>query len=159
MSVSKRYIGRAWTEDEFGGDKAYGKKACEDQALEYLNRKKAGHSKVLHLSHSKWGTQPYLQPNQMSADDAKFILLLRTRLLDVKLNYRNKHSNLSCPCCESALDDQEHLLDCAKLVDSAELVEDGFKYENIRIFRRFQTNFKIRKYLIKQPNVAHVNQC
>ena len=144
------------------------KKACEDKALEYLNRKKAGHSKVLHLSHTRWETQPYLQPNQISSHEAKFIFLLRTRMLDVKMNYRNKHPNLSCPICESANDEQAHLLACVKLVDEMELVEDGFSYENIfesnldeilRVSRRIQTNFKKRKDLMKQPNVAHVNQC
>ena len=144
------------------------KKACEDKGLEYLNGKKAGHSKVLHISHLRWETQPYLKPNQMSADEAKFIFLLRTRMLDVKINYRNKHADLNCPICESAEDDQAHLLACSKLVDGMEIVEDGFKYENIfeskvdeilRVSRRIQTSFKKRKYILKMPNAAQVNQC
>ena len=52
-------------------------------------------------------------------------------MLDVKINYKNKHSNLICPNCESAEDDQAHLLTCAKLADEMELVKDGFNYENI----------------------------
>ena len=61
------------------------KKACEKKALEFLNKKKEGHSNVLHLSHPKWEQQPYLKPNQMlSIDEAKFIFLLRTRMLDIK---------------------------------------------------------------------------
>ena len=66
------------------------KKACDKKALEFLNKKKEGHSKVLHLSHPNWEQQPYLKPNQMvSIDEAKFIFLLRTRMLDIKTNYRN----------------------------------------------------------------------
>ena len=65
------------------------KKACETKALEYLNKKKESHSKVLHLAHNSWGQQPYLKPNQMTAKDAKFIFLLRTRMLDVRINFRN----------------------------------------------------------------------
>ena len=76
------------------------KKACETKALEYLNKKKESHSKVLHLAHNSWGQQPYLKPNQMTAKDAKFIFLLRTRMLDVKLNFRNKYNEIKCPNCE-----------------------------------------------------------
>ena len=87
------------------------KKACEKKALEFLNKKKEGHSKVLHLSHPKW--EPYLKPNQMvSIDEAKFIFLLRTKMLDIKTKYRNKYSDVICPICKSADDEQAHLLAC-----------------------------------------------
>jgi hypothetical protein len=138
------------------------KKACEKKALEYLNRKKAGHSKVLHLSHTSWEPQPYLKPNQMSIEEAKFIFLLRTRMLDVKINYRNKHSDIKCPNCDSAVDDQAHLLVCSKLVGHMDLATTHTKYENIflsnvedilEVSRVIQTNFQKRKNLLKEKNL------
>ena len=111
------------------------KKACETKALEYLNKKKESHSKVLHLAHNSWGQQPYLKPNQMTAKDAKFIFLLRTRMLDVKLNFRNKYNEIKCPNCKSADDDQEHLLYCSQLEDGQQIVDATLKYEDIFFFQ------------------------
>ena len=144
------------------------KKACEVKALEYLNKKKEGHSKVMHLSHSTWELQPYLQPNQISIAEAKFIFLARTRMLDLRNNFRNKYPDVSCPNCYSAIDDQEHLLTCTKLVDGVELVAGSIRYEDvlhskledvIKVSRILQTNYKKRKDIIKSSEeVTHVNR-
>ena len=95
------------------------KEACENKALEYLNKVKAKHSKVRDIQHSKWEMQGYLQPNQeyLSIQEAKFIFLLRTRMLDVKVNFENKYRDKSCPNCETREDSQPHLLECVKLID------------------------------------------
>ena len=144
------------------------KKACEEKALVYLNKKKEGHSKVMHLSHTTWEIQPYLKPNHISIDEAKFIFLARSRMLDVRNNFRNKYSDTSCPNCNSALDDQEHLLACTKLVDGVELVDGIVNYENIflskledvlQVSRILKANFKKRKDIIKSSEVVtHVNR-
>ena len=144
------------------------KKACEVEALKYLNKKKEGHSKVMHLSHTTWELQPYLQPNQISIAEAKFIFLARTRMLDLRNNFRNKYPDVSCPNCYSAIDDQEHLLTCTKLVDGVELVYGSIKYEDVfhskledvvKVSRILQANYKKRKDIIKSSEkVTHVNR-
>ena len=53
--------------------------------------------------------QSDLKPNQISIEESKFIFLLRTRMLDVKVNFRNKHNDLLCRNCKSFPDDQ-HLV-------------------------------------------------
>ena len=138
------------------------------KALEFLNKKKEGHSKVLHLSHPNWKQQPYLKPNQMvSIDEAKFIFLLRTRMLDIKTNYRNKYSDVICPIYKSADDEQAHLLACKELTEGMELVDPTIKYENLfysnleeilKVSRMIQSKFKRRKDLIKSLEVTHVNR-
>ena len=142
------------------------KAACEAAALEYLNKKKAEHSKVLHLSHTSWEMQPYLKPNTMLTEEAKFIFLLRTRMLDVRVNFRNKHKDINCPNCKEHPDDQPHLLTCGKLTDGTSLARPNLLYESIfesdvqkilQVSRLMCTNFKMRKQLQKSPSVTHVN--
>ena len=142
------------------------KAACEAEALLYLNKKKAEHSKVLHLSHTNWEMQNYMKPNTMLTEEAKFIFLLRTRMLDVRVNFKNKHKDINCPNCKEHPDDQPHLLTCTKLTDGASVARPNLRYENIfesdvqkmlEVSRLLNTNFKIRKQLLKSPNVTHVN--
>ena len=93
----------------------------------------------------------------MSIDEAKFVFLLRTRMLDIKTNYRNKHSDVMCPLCKSANDDQAHLLVCTELVEGMEIADPFMKYENLfnsnleellKVSRLIQMNFKKRKDII-----------
>ena len=58
------------------------KMACEKKALDYLNDQKMKHSKVQHINHTKWETQPYLLPTSMAIEDSKLILMIRSRMLD-----------------------------------------------------------------------------
>ena len=37
----------------------------------------------------------------------------RTRMVDVKCNYKNKYTDHSCPLCKIEEDTQEHLLACS----------------------------------------------
>ena len=60
--------------------------------------------------------QTYLLPSNLAdVRLAKFVFSLRSRMLDVKCNYKNNYSNLCCPICKNEIDDQEHLLSCEGL--------------------------------------------
>ena len=138
------------------------KAACETKALDYLNNKKAEHSKVLHISHTSWEMQPYLKPNSISSQEAKFIFLLRTRMLDVRINYRNRYKDIRCPNCEDFPDDQAHLLLCTKLCSGTSVANRPTPdYDNIfntdlgkmvEVSRLIHSNFKKRKQLLKSKD-------
>ena len=68
-------------------------------ALEYLNAIKAKHSKVLNIPHTTLEMQSYLKPSQITIIEAKFIFLVRTRMLDVKTNFTNKYNDVKYPNC------------------------------------------------------------
>ena len=134
------------------------KDASETKALEYHNKVKAKHSKVRHIQHSKWEMQGYLQPNKeyLAIQEAKFIFLLRTRMLDVKVNFENNYRDKSCPNCETSDDTQLHLLECVKLIDGTTLTNSIPVYndlfgENIEkmleISRLVENKFKTTKNL------------
>ena len=134
-------------------------------ALNYLNGEKGRHSKVLHISHKHMKIQDYLSPNNIGIHDAKFLFYLRTRMVDVKTNYRGSNSTLQCPLCKNEQDTQEHLLTCSKLDGGNEVVSDVLNYSDlfgdnlerkITLTKVIHSRFKKRKVLLKrkekQPN-------
>jgi hypothetical protein len=75
------------------------------KALEYLNLLKSSHTKVLHIKHSKLTLQSYFLPqNIRSVQLSKFILQSRTRMLDLRANFKQKyiHAGIKCELgCEA----------------------------------------------------------
>ena len=95
-------------------------KQLEARALDYLNEIKAKHSKVNHIIHNNLRMQNYLEASkQFNTKLSKFIFHARSRMLDVKENYRNKYVTSktlrNCPLNCLELDTQEHLLWCDKI--------------------------------------------
>ena len=129
------------------------------KALEYLNKKKLKLSKVNQISHEKLEMQKYLMPSEMSNKQRKFLFQLRSRMLDLKVNFQNDHRDLKCDLCENHLDDQESLLTCVKLTNQNAPVTNLPKYEDIfnqdidvqvRVSAILQEQFKLRKVLIEE---------
>ena len=141
------------------------KQACAKSALKYLNKVKSKHTKVLHIPHNTWGMQSYLKPNQITISEAKFIFSVRTRMLDVKENFKKKYSDSKCPNCTEQ-DTQSHLLFCEKLIGASSIVQEAPNYSNIfgedldeilKVTRIMSENFKLRNKL-KSQDVNHVNR-
>ena len=62
------------------------------------------------------------QPGQnISIQLKSFIFNARSRMLDVKCNYKVGKSDLKCRKCQMFDEDQEHLLKCADLSDNSVL--------------------------------------
>ena len=131
----------------------------KEYTLKYLNRIKQGHSKVLHINHTVLEMADYLEPNGILNSEARFLFMLRTRMLEVRKNFEGKHSNTLCPLCEVEPDSQQHLMVCEKLEVSGALVESLPDYEDlfgnelegkIGIARIMQEKFKLRKIMLKE---------
>ena len=107
----------------------------ENKVLEYLNEKKSMHSKVKHIVHKKLQLQEYLKASfQDNPYIAKVIFHARTRMLNVKANYKNKYlkTNMNCPLGCPILDSQEHLLHCTKIEYNCLVNEKNeSKYEDL----------------------------
>ena len=95
--------------------------------MDYLKEIKSKHKKVSHILHKELKTQNYLKASEnIDTKLAKFIFHARTRMLNVKENFRNRYSNekaqtncaLGCP----EPDSQQHLLVCNKL-DNQNMIE------------------------------------
>ena len=112
-------------------------KQLETLALDYLNKIKAKHSKVNHIIHKNLRMQNYLVASkQENTKLSKFIFHARSRMLDVKENFRNRYMNTkttrNCPLDCTELDTQEHLLWCDK-IESQDMLSHSYKpkYEDL----------------------------
>ena len=137
------------------------RKQIVEKALEYLNKQKGKHSKVLHLNHPRLETQSYLEAHEHSIQESRFLFALRSRMVDVKANYREKYFVTLCPCCNLEEDCQEHLLSCYILVERGTIVEETPDYEDlfcgnldrqINIARILKTQLQLRN---KKENHFH----
>ena len=148
---------------------AFGKKvkeAVQSKAVEYLNSIKAKHSKVRTTKHEKLELQDYLKGSHVySITESKFIFSLRTRMLEIKGNYENKHENKRCIACNNNDETQEHLLSCSKLWDSNRLIDTLPVYSDIlgkyaEITSAFEARFILGRNEQCHPNtVAYLNHC
>ena len=136
------------------------RKAVEEEGFKYLNKlkkgdgTKTGHSKVAHIEHKNLEMADYLKPNTIAIEQAKFLFLIRNRMLDIKAKFKNRYDNLLCVACKEASETQEHLLVCKALIDDNIVVDRFPRYNEligvelnpkIIIAGIMQTNLKKRK--------------
>ena len=147
------------------------KKSIYEAAFKWLNEERATKSKILNIQYSKFELQEYLQGNALETREKKFLFQLRTRMIDLKINFKNSYTDLSCPLCARADDSQEHVLLCSVLMKNTSFVVSGaVEYFHIfhsdvgkqsaitRIFLHLWTSRKkiIKKRCHPQQVVAHV---
>ena len=71
----------------------------ELKALEYLNCLKAKHSKVLHIQHHSLQLQSYFFPeNIINVQLSKFLFQARTRMMDLRGNFKQKYRKNDLDC-------------------------------------------------------------
>ena len=107
------------------------KNAVKAEAFKYLSGIQAGHSKTRHLQYSGLQLQPYLSSQRSTTIKQKSMIFnLRTRMIQMKDNYKNGKEDLLCKCCQKQAESQQHLLNCEKLNDNS-LVADLHRYEDL----------------------------
>ena len=121
--------------------KKYLRQKVMQSAFRHLMEEKNVHTKMDNISYSKLETQKYLLSKTMFPEISKFLYKCRTRMLDVKCNFKNLYKCLLCPLCEKEEDSQEHIMNC-------EIINDG-ENEN-EYLDIFGTNIE------KQVKVARV---
>ena len=66
--------------------------------------------------------------------DSKLLFQLRSRMIDVKANFKNKYVNIKCPICklEGSEDTQPHVFECTKLGNQDYvIISDNILYSDI----------------------------
>ena len=95
----------------------------KNKALEYLHNLQQTHSKAKPLSYVKLCLQDYLKPDSgMTMREKTFTFAARSRMLDLKCNFKNGKKDLKCSICEKHDENQEGLLICELLLDSTERI-------------------------------------
>ena len=88
------------------------KKRVPEVAFDYLIKIAEDHSKVNHEIYRNLNGMQYFEDPRISANQAKLLFKFRTRMVNVRNNFRNNYACSSCPLCGIHQDTQEHLFDC-----------------------------------------------
>ena len=137
------------------------KSAIREEAFQYLDSLKSGHSKVMHIQYKNFKMQDYFLSNQISTQLAKFTFSCRSRMVTVGANYKAGNQRPLCPLCKVEYDSQPHLLVCAKLTNKNDICQkiplyDDLFCENlekkISVVKILQNNFKNRQNIIEKRN-------
>ena len=110
------------------------KQAISKAAFAHLCNEKAKLSKIMYVPHIELKMQQYLQPSVLEIVQSKLLFQLRSRMVEVKVNFRNKYSDLKCPACkvDGEEDSQQHIFSCIKLLKECKiLVDNNIIYSDI----------------------------
>ena len=108
-------------------------KAIVRKAFERLMNIKQSHSKVKNIVYSNLKMQNYLKPSRVkiNQNEIQTIFKLRSRVIDVKQNFRGKYENLECRSCKSEEESQKHVYEYWKIKENNENKRKMIEYENI----------------------------
>ena len=105
------------------------------KSFEYLIKKKDMHSKVEHINFDKLELQKYLKSNSTLDNEEKYFLFkLRTRMTQMKMNYKNNFNVLKCRLGCTDDEEQKHLFECDVLINNCENLENNMTVEYEDIF-------------------------
>ena len=84
--------------------------------MEIRNR----HSKSKSVEYNKLETRDYLKSNIFTVSQSKLLFKIRSRMLNVKMNFKNMYNDditlLACDQCNTGeLEDQNHVISCNTL--------------------------------------------
>ena len=93
----------------------------QKSAQDYLKNLQLTHSKSEKLSYNDLSLQGYLKSgtNNMTIKEKSFCFAARSRMIDVRCNKLHGQSQLMCRLGCDTKETQNHLLDCAALVDTS----------------------------------------
>ena len=99
--------------------------------------------------------QKYLRAGQIDItyEDAITIFRIRSRMTDVKVNFKGKYENLACKICKQENESQHHILKCEKIsteknLEYHKIFEKDVKYQ-VKIAKVFNENIKRRNIILK----------
>ena len=107
------------------------------------------------IEYSELKMQEYLSSNckEITKDQSIKIFQLRTRMSNVKTNYKNKYQSLLCDLCFKTEESQEHLLDCEILGEKCEIqyseLWNGSSHNKLEIMKAFYTKLEKKEQIIK----------
>lgn len=126
MEVIKRFTKEAFKQKV--------SKAVNKAAFQYLCSEKKRMSKVMYVPHDNFKLQEYFHPSLLDIQEVKMLFMIRSRMVDVKINFRNKYADTLCPVCKTVgvEDSQEHVMECVQLLNNKNILANReIKYSHI----------------------------
>ena len=104
---------KAQTKDSF---KSLVKEHAHTSAFEYLKNLQQTHSKARPLQYETFKLQEYLRSDsKISLKEKAFTFAVRTRMIDLKANFKTGKKDLKCRLCDKHEENQQGLLVCSAL--------------------------------------------
>ena len=130
--------------------------AIKKKAFVDLVQKKENHSKVMKVKHERLEMQKYLKASnfKIKIEEKQEIFKMRSRVSDVKMNFKGKYENLECDICQNEYETQIHLIECNEINKGKKEYEKPPDYEEmlktnvqnqLEIVRNFLQNMDIRR--------------
>ena len=102
-----------------------------------------------------------MKHRDFSNNDKELLFKLRTRMINVKSNFRNQYENVLCQLCDNGAEEsQSHLLECPTLLDNCPMLfnDTQTEYDDIfecpskqlQVVRLFQSVLDIREKMLNQ---------
>ena len=116
------------------------------------------HFKVRKVQHNQFEMQKYLRPCkiQIRKEEAQEIFKLRSRVSDVRINYKGKYKKLQCKICYNEEEEsQKHILQCEILNEKYDEIPEyeetfnGNVKMKLAMARKFIENLKLRDKIKK----------
>ena len=87
----------------------------KEVARNYLITQKNQHKKLNPIKND-YKFEPYLTSTNLSTDEKQTLFKFRTRMVEVKTNFKDMHANTTCRKCHSEEENLEHVLSCQRKV-------------------------------------------
>ena len=112
----------------------------------YLEKIKESHSKVKEVTHKVLKIQPYFQNLNLSYKEKQLLFKLRTRMTNVKSNFKSMHTDISCKFCKKDTPETDaHLLDCLFFINSCSQLNEDNIVEHEDIFMDIEAQIRVTK--------------
>ena len=124
-------------------------KKIENHALAELNKLKMKHEKSDYLNSSSFKTAQYLVDEKFSKSEAQLLFKLRSKTLNVKMNFSQMYSDNLCRVCKLFPESQSHLLQCPDILPKLKLLSNSEKIEEKYIYGDIDKQLKVVKIYMK----------
>ena len=136
------------------------KQSIVKKSLEELNKKKESHSKVMGLEHKFLKMKRYFLSSNVKAskEEIQMVFKLRSRVTDLKTNFKNMYESYECTACGNEEESQKHILECRELLKRNKDIKENPVYEKIfegnisqqiNIAKIFKENMQIKEKMMK----------
>ena len=123
----------------------------------------------MRIKYERLEMQKYLKPNKIkiNLEEAQEIFKLRSRVSEVKTNFKGSFENLNCDVCGIENETQKHIIECIEINKMKKGNEKPHDYDEIysrnvekqiSIARIFLENIKIKKKIRKWKEVGKIKK-
>ena len=151
LEKDKKDLNLDWIEEKV---KSYSKEQFRNLVKTRIEINAGKHLEGIRLSHSKTenikfvGFKPaaYLLSKNLTIAEVKTLFKLRTRMIDVKVNFGNSHKeNMWCRLCQLFCESQQHLLECPVIRANLKGIINFQELDINMIFGKVQNQEKFTK--------------